>query len=160
MCSDTRWSWKRTGFRPKHFMISTFWTWMYLIDAIHTVIIRTPDGHKNNNAKMWARSYVNTVTTVDCYNTERYCQLVRLADSYSEVAGFRSRHRGCPSFYNCEFACFFSLKVGRSTNKKIYPWTAALEKENPIFILNLKMKILFYCVEYVMVFSIEIIVTT
>jgi hypothetical protein len=54
---------------------------MYLIDTIHTVIVMTPDGHKNNNAKIWARSYVNTVTTANGYNTERYCQLVRLADS-------------------------------------------------------------------------------
>jgi len=84
-------------------MMTIFWIGKNLIDIIHTVVIMIPEGHKNNNAKRWAQSYVNTVTTADGYNTKRYCQLIRLADSYSSVPGFRSRHRGCPFFYNCEF---------------------------------------------------------
>ena len=98
------------GFRPKYFMISIFGIVMNLTDALQIVIIMSREGHKNANAKIRALLYVNTVATAGGLNTERYCQLVRLADSYFEVSGFTSRHGGCPSFYNCEFACFFSLK--------------------------------------------------
>lgn len=63
-------------------MDSMFCTGMYLRGTFDTMVIIDSEQHENTVMQNTVRAYVNTAAT------ERSCQLVTIADSYSRGPGF------------------------------------------------------------------------